>query len=262
MNTFTQADIRKMRERRICTKSNYKMSCGCCGKVINRGDEITQVLGSKGRMRARYASFRSHAADAEAGCYTSYAYAPTRNRWVHLTCRPQYFRDWGNGSIGYFPHPTAYSSDIDRRIQAAAFDPDWGEDLFDIPSPVWKWESERLEEAIVPIQRMVKQKWQKICQERWKKKVDDAVTVIIKANEEVIYKWQNDIMHQVSSRLCIYFPRKSINTALPMCHDDLRISWKKMVTKAYRTLDYAIRDWEFMWQYDIIRDIRKRQSNK
>ena len=102
MNTYTLADIAAMRERRICTTSHYKMMCGCCGNTINRGDEITQVLGSKGRMRARFASFRCHAADAEAGCHTPYAYAPTRNEWVHLHCRPQYFRDWGNGSEGYF----------------------------------------------------------------------------------------------------------------------------------------------------------------
>ena len=85
MNTYTLADIAAMRERRICTTSHYKMMCGCCGNTINRGDEITQVLGSKGRMRARFASFRCHAADAEAGCHTPYAYAPTRNEWVHLT---------------------------------------------------------------------------------------------------------------------------------------------------------------------------------
>ena len=126
MNTFTVADIAAMRERRICTTSNYKMMCGCCGNTINRGDKITQVLGSEGRMRARYAEERCHAADAEAGCFTPYAYAPTRNEWVHLHCRPQYFKDWGNGSVGYFPIPTAYSYSIDMRKQAAAFDPDWG----------------------------------------------------------------------------------------------------------------------------------------
>lgn len=168
-NKYTLYQIYEMRQRRICTTSHYKMTCECCHKTINRGDKITQVLGSKGRMRARYASFSCHASDAENGCYTPYAYAPTRNRWVHLHCRPQYFRDWGNGSVGYFPHPTAYSSNIDRRIQAAAFDPDWGEDLYDIPRPVWKWETERLAKAIIPVQR-----WWKKTRERLQDAVHQA----------------------------------------------------------------------------------------
>ena len=262
MNTFTVSDIRGMRERRICTKSHYKMSCGCCGKTINRGDEITQVLGSKGRMRARYASFRSHAADAEAGLQTPYAYAPTRNRWVHLTCRPQYFRDWGNGSVGFFPHPTSYSHDLEQRRTAASFNPDWGEDLSDIPYPEWKWETERIEANIIPLQRMVKKKWQKIHQERWRKKVDDAVTTLDKAIEEVIYSWQNDKIYQVSVLLGIDFPQKLINPASPSCDEGYQTSWNKMVITAARTLDYAIRDWECSWQYDIIRDIRKSYYNK
>ena len=165
-NKCTILQIHEMRQRRICTTSHYKMTCECCGNTINRGDKITQVLGSKGRMRARHAPCASlrAAADAEDGCYTPYAYAPTRNQWVHLHCRPQYFKDWGNGSIGYFPIPTAYSHSIDQRIAAAAFDPDWGEDLFDIPRPNWKWETERLSKAILPVQRW----WKKILtQKRW-----------------------------------------------------------------------------------------------
>ena len=154
-NKCTILQLHEMRQRRICTTSHYKMTCECCGKTINRGDKITQVLGSEGRMRARHAPCASlrAIADAEDGCYSKYAYAPTRNKWVHLHCRPQYFQDWGNGSIGYFPHPTAYSHDIEQRLSAAAFDPDWGEDLMDIPHPVWKWESERLAKAIIPVQR-------------------------------------------------------------------------------------------------------------
>ena len=136
-------DIYNMRQRRICTKSHYKMTCGCCGNTIHRGDLITQVLGSKGRMRGRVSG--------------EYAYAPTRNRWVHLTCRPQFYKDWGYGlSEGYFPHPTAYSDDIERRLTAASMDPDWGEDISAIPHPEWRWQTERLAEAIIPLQRKVK----------------------------------------------------------------------------------------------------------
>ena len=155
-----------MRQRRICTKSHYKMTCGCCGNTIHRGDLIPQVLGSKGRMRARKCrapaphwdvDFSTAVADAESGCYTPYAYAPTRNRWVHLTCRPQFYKDWGYGlSEGYFPHPTAYSDDIERRLTAASMDPDWGEDISAIPHPEWRWQTERLAEAIIPLQRKVK----------------------------------------------------------------------------------------------------------
>ena len=46
MVPYTTAQIYDMHQRRITTKSNYKMTCGCCGETINRGDEITQMLGS------------------------------------------------------------------------------------------------------------------------------------------------------------------------------------------------------------------------
>merc|ERR1711871_485984 len=90
INNYTAIDIYNMRQRRICTKSHYKMTCECCGKTIHRGDEITQVLGSMGRMRARKCrapaphwdvDFTTAVDDAESGCYTPYAYAPTRNKW-------------------------------------------------------------------------------------------------------------------------------------------------------------------------------------
>ena len=233
-------DIYNMRQRRICTKSHYKMTCGCCGKAIHRGDLITQVLGSKGRMRGRVSG--------------EYAYAPTRNRWVHLTCRPQFYKDWGYGlSEGYFPHPTAYSYDIERRLTEAAMDPDWGEDISAIPDPEWRWQTERLAEAIIPLQRMVKGK-------KWRKNVFDAVKMLDKANEEVIYKWQNEHMLQVSGYLGIYFPLKTINPAWPPCDEGYRISWNKMVTKAVRTLDEANCNWKLTWQLEILKQLRKKYA--
>jgi len=259
LSTYTIEQIADMKQRRISTKSHYKMTCGCCGKTIHRGDEITQMLGCNGQMRGRGVEFTAGAVDAVKGRNTSYGYAPTRNNWVHLTCRPQYFQNW-RWSPGYESHPTAYSEHIDSRRHAAAMDPDWGEELSAIPDPDWKWEEERLAAVIIPLQRIVKKKWQKIYQERWKKKVVDAVTLLDKATEEVIYKWQNDVMVRVSFLLGIDFPQKPINPACPPCHEGYRVSWNKMVADAAHTLDYAIRDWEFIWQHDIIRDIRKKYA--
>ena len=162
INNYTAIDIYNMRQRRICTRSHYKMTCECCGKTIHRGDEITQVLGNKGRMRVRHCRapvsygdiyFTLAAADAKMGIYTSYAYAPTRNKWVHLTCRPQYFKDWG--ARGFFPNPTAYSYDLLFR-RAAALDPIRLDEISAIHHPEWTWQTERLAEAIIPLQRKVK----------------------------------------------------------------------------------------------------------
>ena len=202
---------------------------------------LGEVLGSKGRMRGRVSG--------------EYAYAPTRNRWVHLTCRPQFYKDWGYGlSEGYFPHPTAYSDDIERRLTAASMDPDWGEDISAIPHPEWRWQTdERLAEAIIPLQRMVKRK-------KWKKEVFDAVTMLDKANEEVIYKWQDDHMYLVSGYLGLYFPRKIINPAWPPCDEGYRISWGEIVTKAVRTLGGAWCNWKFDWQLEIFKQLRKKYA--
>lgn len=271
LSNYTILDIYKMRQRRITTKSHYNMTCECCGKTIHRGDEITQVLGSKGRMRVRHcrapvshgdAYFMLAAADAKSGIYTSYAYAPTRNKWVHLTCRPQYYKDWGNGSLGFFPNPTAYSHDIERRRTAAAFNPDWGEDLSDIPYPEWKWHTERIAAVSIPLQRMWKKKFAKIFQNRWKKDMLEAFTVLETARREVRYKWQEDKLYQIwgflgfggFSRCKSWF---QLAVKHGPCSEEYRIAWTKKVSVATRTLDYANRDWEFTWQYDILEEIRK-----
>lgn len=256
LSTYTIDQIADMRQRRVCTKSHYKMTCGCCGKTIHRGDEITQVLGSVGRMRARAVEFTDAAADAAKGCNTPYGYAPTRNRWVHLTCRPQCFQDWGHGcSVGFFPIPTAYSHNLGERMSTAAFDPDWGEDLSEIPHPDWKWQTKRLAEAIVPLQRMVKGK-------KWRKQVFNAVTMLVKANEEVIYKWQDDHMRRVSAYLRLHFPRKTINPDWPPlpCNEGYRISWFEMVTMAVRTLDVMYCNWKHDWQLVIFKQLRKKYA--
>ena len=44
---------------------------------------------------------------------------------------------------------TRYSDSIERRRNAAAMDPDWGENFWEIPNPVWKLEQERIEKGVV-----------------------------------------------------------------------------------------------------------------
>lgn len=270
----TVMDINNMRQRRICAKSRYKMTCGCCGKTIHRGDEITQVLGSRGRMRARTCTahvsygdedfMQAAAANAKSGIKTPYSYAPTRNRWVHLTCRPQYFKDWGNGSVGFFPHPTAYSRDLDQRRTAASFDPDWGEDLSDIPYPEWKWETERIEAIIIPLQRMWKKKFAKIVQNKWKKHLLEAYAVLETARQDVRYKWQEDKLYQIWGYLGFGGLKKQNKSWFQMsvkhgpCTEEYRTSWTKNITAAARTIDYAHCDWRFSWQYVILEALRKK----
>ena len=256
LSKYTIEQIADMRQRRITTKSHYKMTCGCCGKIINRGDEITQMLGSIMRMRPRAVHF-TNSATAAVGC-APYAHVPTGNSWVHLNCRPQYFKDWGNGAIGYFPYPTAYSHSLEERIAIASNDPDWAEDIWDIPHPKWKWQTERLAAAIIPLQ----QNWRR---KKWVKKIVDAVTVLDKASKEAIYKWQNDEMYQISGFLGLEFPRPPINPACrrysPPCNEEYRSRWYKMVNRAADTLDYANRAWEYEpGQHDILEEIRKRYA--
>jgi len=251
LSNYTIEQIADMRQRRVTTKSHYKMTCECCGKTIHRGDEITQVIGIKGQLRPRAVEGTTITWGSD-----PYVYRPTRNRWVHLTCRPQHFQTWG-WSPGYNAGFTAYSQDIQRRISIACFDPDWGEDLANIPHPDWTWQTDRLAEAIIPLQRMVKRK-------KWKKKVFDAVTMLNKANEEVIYKWQNDHMYRVSGYLGLYFPRPPINPACrqysPPFNEEYRSRWHKMVTKAVRTLDNAWCNWKFDWQLEIFKQLRKKYA--
>jgi len=53
---------------RICCKSNFKLHCFVCDGTINRGDEISQVLESRG-MEMRRVPYSG-------------------SRWVHNTCFP------------------------------------------------------------------------------------------------------------------------------------------------------------------------------
>ena len=157
LSTYTIRQIADMRERRVRTKSHYKMTCSCCGNTIHRGDEITQMIGIKGQLRTRAVEGTTSPQHND-----PYVYIPTRNRWVHLTCRPQHFQDW-RWSPGYDAGMTAYSQNLSQRINIACFDPDWGEDIANIPHPDWTWQTDRLSEAIIPLQRMVKRK-------KWKKR--------------------------------------------------------------------------------------------
>ena len=193
MVPYTTAQIYDMHQRRITTKSNYKMTCGCCGETIHRGDEITQMLGSIMRMRPRAVSGRARPLAKTVGC-AQYAHAPTGNSWVHLNCRPQYFKDWGNGSIGYFPHPTAYSQSLEDRMAIASNDPDWGEDIWDIPHPKWKWQKERLAAAIIPLQ----QNWRrKNKQRKCENSVIGATKILDNAAAEVSHDWQKTLLNRM-----------------------------------------------------------------
>ena len=133
--SYTANQFSEMLSRSIQTKSHYKMTCSCCHQTINRGDAITQILGNQGALRPR-------------GLKGLGSHAPSRNKWVHLHCRPSHWYTYGY-------HPTfcagftRYSHSIERRKQEAAMDPDWGENLWDIPTPVWKYERERIEKGVV-----------------------------------------------------------------------------------------------------------------
>ena len=142
-NRCTPEQICEMRERRIKTKSHYKMTCGCCGETIHRGDDITQVLGSAGQLRTRSLTCRY-----VGGVESSYDYSPTRNSWVHLHCRPSYWYTHGCSPM-FCAGFTRYSDSIDQRRIGAAMDPDWGENYWEIPRPKWKFEKERIEKGVV-----------------------------------------------------------------------------------------------------------------
>lgn len=138
-------------QRRITTTSHYKMPCSCCGEFINRGDKITQVLGDEGNLRSRgnpvcTSIERFEALTPWRNDFTSYI--PTRNRWVHLHCRPSHWYTYGWVPM-FCAGFTRYSDSIERRRAAAANDPDWGENYWEIPNPVWKLEQERIEKGVV-----------------------------------------------------------------------------------------------------------------
>ena len=282
MPGYTVAQIHDMRQRRICTKSHYKMTCECCGKTIHRGDEITQMLGCVGRMRGRGVEFTDGAADAVKGRNTPYGYAPTRNKWVHLTCRPQYFQNW-QWSPGYVCIPTAYSEHLEVRRAIAANDPDWGEDFGAIPWPKWTYQRERIAKAAIPLQRMIKKKWRKIYRERWTKKVRDAAIALDTARAEatsrslVCNMWQKNILQNLKKRTgyggflrlqvhrgnggilnagerrCGY--RKPTPTLPPGLDCTYKKQWCEKVNAAVKVLIYAELEIEHVWQEKMLRDI-------
>lgn len=243
LSIYTLEQIADMQQRRICTKSHYKMKCECCGKTIHRGDDITQMLGSIGRMRPRAMEFTSA---TEADIYGSYAFAPTRNKWVHLTCRPQYFKDWGNGSIGFFPYYTAYSQSIEKRMTAAAFDPDWGEDMSSIPHPEWKWETERIAAAVIPLQK----KWIRNRSVKWTKKMMNATKTLDLAKTEAVYDWQHKWLKYLWDLLCLGSIAVRGRTSYTIPDEEKNEKWEKKVVDAFRILYHTHPSTH--WQYKIL----------
>ena len=144
---YTQKQIWDTYRRRITTKSNYKMPCSCCGETINRGDKITQVIGTIGKLRTRGQLSDVVILPARSQ-YNFTSYTPSRNSWVHLNCRPSYWYTYGWSPL-FTAGGTHYSESIQDRRNRASFDPDWSEDWCEIPNPEWKYESDRIEKGVV-----------------------------------------------------------------------------------------------------------------
>lgn len=155
LNGYTGLQIWEMQQRRIKTKSHYKMTCSCCKKVINRGDDITQIQGCAGALRQRESSKRTGGPrwqhELRRGRYT-----PTRNKWVHLTCKPAVCYRHGWAPMELISGRTWYSDHIEDRQAAAAMDPDWGENWWDIPNPEWVLGRIHVEACIIKLQRRFK----------------------------------------------------------------------------------------------------------
>ena len=273
MPTTTTMDIYNMRQRRITTKSHYKMKCDCCGKTIHRGDEITQVLGSHGRMRVRVVDFNKTSqgadhftmtrfcahADAESGCFTPYAYAPTRNQWVHINCRPQCFQEWCGYGGQYCQIPTAYSYDIERRRSAAAMDPDWGENFWEIPRPKWTWQTERLAAAIIPLQQNWKRKNQ---QRKWEKSIMDATKILDNAITEVSYDWDKALLNHIweivrGERMPGSLPQRTGLRNLSRKERDANLEWGTRMMQAGWFLESVNRNKEHYWEKELMNKIIK-----
>lgn len=245
LNKYTTAQIYDMHQRRITTKSNYKMTCGCCGETINRGDEITQMLGSIMQLRPRTVSERAPPLAKTVGC-APYAYVPTGNCWVHLNCRPQYFKDWGNGSVGYFPYYTAYSKSIEDRMAIASNDPDWGEDIWNIPHPEWKWETERIAAAVIPLQK----KWVRRRNAKWAKKMMNATKTLDLAKAEAVYDWQHKWLKYLWNLLCLGSIAVQGRTSYTIPDEEKNEKWEKKVVDAFRILYHTHPSTH--WQYKIL----------
>ena len=139
--TYTSHQLVNIEQRNIKTTSHYKMTCPCCRQTIHRGDAITQIMGNHGQLRPRGQQHSVRGASER-------SYKPTRNNWVHLDCRPSYWYTYGWEPM-FVAGFTRYSDSIATRLSIAAMDPDWGENYWEIPRPVWKFASERIEKSDV-----------------------------------------------------------------------------------------------------------------
>ena len=184
---YTPLQVHQMRQRRIQTKSHYKMTCCCCKKSINRGDEITQIQGTQGSLRTRVCAVH----------FGVKLYTPSRNNWVHLTCRPAYCYRHGCPPVMLVSGHTWYSYDIGCRQQAAAMDPDWGENWWDIPDPQWVLKSARIRVGISKFQMKVRELKRK---QRFRRVVKMAIQDAKRFHgSESLLGWQIDLLASLLS---------------------------------------------------------------
>lgn len=182
---YTPLQVHQLRQRRIHTKSHYKMTCVCCKKAINRGDDITQIRGTRGSLRTR------------GGGSASDSYTPSRNNWVHLTCKPAYCYRHGCPPVMLVSGHTWYSYDIGCRQQAAAMDPDWGENWWDIPEPQWVLKSARIRVGISKFQMKFRELKRK---QRFRSVVKMAIQDAKRFHgSESLLGWQIDLLSSLLS---------------------------------------------------------------
>lgn len=104
---FNDIDPIPAMNRHIVTKSYYKMMCGGCNSIINRGDLITHCqdyMGMKLRGRGN-----------DNGFYTPY----TGSRWVHRDCNITEWDDFYQMDITVWTDWAAmkFADDIESSIE-------------------------------------------------------------------------------------------------------------------------------------------------
>ena len=184
--SYTPEQLSRILHHQIQRKSHYKMTCSCCEKTINRGDAITQILGNQGELRPRGVHPKS---------WFSRSYKPSRNKWVHLHCRPSHWYNYGYNPT-FCAGFTRYSESIDRRKQQAAMNPDWGENFWEIPAPVWKLEQERIEKGVVAT-----------FQALWRGYTTRKERVAEKAAAQAEEEFYRENKHRIGSNTAILFNR-------------------------------------------------------
>mgnify|MGYP001370690813 CR=1 FL=1 len=191
--SYTSEQFVDILSRGIQTKSHYKMTCSCCHQTIHRGDAITQILGNQGALRPRglKKDVRS--------------YTPSRNKWVHLHCRPSHWYTYGWSPM-FCAGFTRYSDSIESRRSAACMDPDWGENLWEIPHPVWKFAEERIEKGVVA-------KFQAL----WRGYTTRKERVAEKAAAQVEEEFYRENKHRIGSNTAILFNLGEKTEALYSC---------------------------------------------